>query len=256
MTKHLKKFENHSQFESFIKSGQRILHNVSYCKQEDHVHYDDYGVQPSSYEYVDLGLPSGTLWAKDNLGATESNIYGDIFAWGEVTNRTSQIDCEEYKFAQNCTEPERCSKYNYTDNKDFLDLEDDAAHVIMGDNWKIPYPSHFTELFSDQNTTKRLETVMVGNDWHTFLILTSTRNSNQLVFPLYYFGVVKSESTLYRIFYWTGENYKGNNNLDYFAQGLSLVCYPPNSVNWELFFDVKWLLFHIRPIIPSNNVLT
>ena len=36
-------------------------------------------------EFVDLGLPSGTLWATKNLGASSKTDYGLYFAWGETT---------------------------------------------------------------------------------------------------------------------------------------------------------------------------
>lgn len=36
------------------------------------------------YEYVDLGLPSGTLWATCNVGANCPEEYGDYFAWSET----------------------------------------------------------------------------------------------------------------------------------------------------------------------------
>ena len=39
---------------------------------------------PDTHEYVDLGLPSGTLWATCNVGAESPEEYGDYFAWGEV----------------------------------------------------------------------------------------------------------------------------------------------------------------------------
>jgi hypothetical protein len=38
--------------------------------------------QPDGHEYVDLGLPSGTLWATCNVGASKPEEYGDYFAWG------------------------------------------------------------------------------------------------------------------------------------------------------------------------------
>ena len=37
---------------------------------------------------VDLGLPSGTLWADRNLGANSPNDTGDQYAWGEITTKT------------------------------------------------------------------------------------------------------------------------------------------------------------------------
>lgn len=45
------------------------------CSKEDH-------------DYVDLGLPSGTLWATCNVGASRPEEYGDYFAWGETEPKT------------------------------------------------------------------------------------------------------------------------------------------------------------------------
>ncbi len=49
------------------------------------------------YEYVDLGLPSGTLWATYNVGATSPYEKGQYFAWGEVEPR-EDFSWESYKF--------------------------------------------------------------------------------------------------------------------------------------------------------------
>ena len=44
---------------------------------------------PDTHEYVDLGLPSGTLWATCNVGAESPEEYGDYFAWGETESKTT-----------------------------------------------------------------------------------------------------------------------------------------------------------------------
>ena len=44
----------------------------------------DEPVTPDNHEYVDLGLPSGTLWATCNIGAANPEDMGDYFAWGET----------------------------------------------------------------------------------------------------------------------------------------------------------------------------
>jgi len=41
------------------------------------------------HEYVDLDLPSGTLWATTNVGADNPEDYGDYFAWGETTTKST-----------------------------------------------------------------------------------------------------------------------------------------------------------------------
>ena len=106
----------------------------------------------AGYEYVDLGLPSGTLWATCNVGAGNPEGYGDYFAWGETETKTC-YDYNTYKycmgshltFTKYCTN----SEYGYngfTDGKLWLDPEDDAATVNMGDDWRTPSIGQLIEL--------------------------------------------------------------------------------------------------------------
>ena len=44
---------------------------------------------PVDLEWVDLGLPSGTLWANKNIGADHPTDYGNYYAWGEISTKTS-----------------------------------------------------------------------------------------------------------------------------------------------------------------------
>lgn len=95
----------------------------------------------SNYKAVDLGLPSGTLWADRNVGADAPEAYGDYFAWGEVTPQT-EYNWSTYKWCNGssssmtkyCTN----SSYGTFDGKTVLDLEDDAAYVNMGAEWRMP----------------------------------------------------------------------------------------------------------------------
>ncbi len=93
------------------------------------------------YKYVDLGLPSGTLWADRNVGADSPEAYGDYFAWGETTTK-SIYDWSTYKWfrGDDNTLTKYCtnSSYGTIDNKTVLDLEDDAAYVNMGKEWRMP----------------------------------------------------------------------------------------------------------------------
>ena len=51
----------------------------------------------NGHNYVDLGLPSGTLWANCNVGAETPEGYGDYFAWGETEPKTT-YDWSTYKY--------------------------------------------------------------------------------------------------------------------------------------------------------------
>ena len=50
-------------------------------------------------DFVDLGLPSGTLWATRNVGACKPEDYGEYFAWGETEIKYNE-DCnlDSYKW--------------------------------------------------------------------------------------------------------------------------------------------------------------
>ena len=96
------------------------------------------------YESVDLGLPSGTLWARYNIGATKESDYGDLFAWGAT---------EPYRL--NGTTPiDNTNNYSASyANKIQHDLypNEDAATVHWGKGWKMPTKAQFDELLA--NTT-------------------------------------------------------------------------------------------------------
>lgn len=105
-------------------------------------------------EAVDLGLPSGTLWASCNVGARNPEDYGDYFAWGE-TSPKEDYSWSTYKWLNGSSSS--MTKYNYSriygtvDNKMELDLEDDASYVNWGSNWRMPSLDQIKELIDNCN---------------------------------------------------------------------------------------------------------
>ena len=101
------------------------------------------------HEYVDLGLPSGTLWATCNVGANSPEEYGDYFAWGE-TKTKSTYDWGTYKYCNgsSTTLTKYCtlSSYGIVENKTELELLDDAAYVNWGEEWRMPSVDQLDEL--------------------------------------------------------------------------------------------------------------
>lgn len=135
-------------------------------------------VNNNGHEYVDLGLPSGTLWATMNVGATKSTDYGDYFAWGETspyyetgyaqedpqshwkTGKSAGYTWSSYKYCNGSydTQTKYCnySSYGYngfTDSKTVLDPEDDAASVNWGGSWRMPTRAEQDELRNTSNCT-------------------------------------------------------------------------------------------------------
>ena len=97
----------------------------------------------NGYEYVDLGLPSGLKWATCNVGANAPEEYGDYFAWGETTTK-STYDWSTYKWCNGSYDTQ--TKYCTVDNKTVLDKEDDAAAVNWGGKWRMPTKAEKDEL--------------------------------------------------------------------------------------------------------------
>ena len=101
------------------------------------------------HEWVDLGLPSGTLWATMNVGASAPEEYGDYFAWGETAPK-EVYSWETYKWCNGTSKSmtKYCTKSSYgtVDNKTELDPEDDAAWVNWGPKWRMPTADQIREL--------------------------------------------------------------------------------------------------------------
>ena len=119
---------------------------------------------PLEHEFVDLGLPSGTLWATCNVGASSPESLGDYFAWGETSTKDT-YDWSTYKWCKGAqsTITKYCddSSYGYkgfTDDLFELQLTDDAAYVNWGISWQMPSKKQFEELISGGYTTKERTT--------------------------------------------------------------------------------------------------
>lgn len=94
----------------------------------------------NGHEYVEI---AGIKWATCNVGANNPDDEGLYFAWGENTGYDSDQVGTDKNFSQDDYEltedgGSTMSKYNSTDEKTVLELEDDAAAVNMGGSWRIP----------------------------------------------------------------------------------------------------------------------
>ena len=111
------------------------------------------------HDYVDFGLPSGTLWATCNVGASLPEDYGDYFAWGETLSKDI-YDWNTYKYCNgsNNTLTKYCNNptygYNgFTDNLTMLQASDDAATANWGSGWCMPTESQWEELHNSTTVT-------------------------------------------------------------------------------------------------------
>ncbi len=106
---------------------------------------DDTSPDGHEHKLVDLGLPSGTLWAETNIGASTPYEAGDNFAWGETKPKADYL-WTNYKWGSNYY---NLNKYNSKDGKTTLDATDDAAKANWGKKYRIPTRSDIQELIDN-----------------------------------------------------------------------------------------------------------
>ena len=145
----------------------------------------------NQHEYVDLGLPSGTLWATCNIGAKTEVECGDYFSWGE-TKPKMEYTWVTYEFGK----VNNLTKYNDTDKLTELEPEDDAAHINMGGEWCIPTEEQFKELktqtkhkwFENYNGTGKSGVLFTGTNGNTIFLPANGFMMNKKVFDKGTFG--------------------------------------------------------------------
>lgn len=184
----------------------------------------------NGHEYVDLGLPSGTLWATCNVGASKPEDYGDYFAWG-ATSPQSVYDWVHAPYQTQNTEvysSVRFTKYlgsttnSFLDKtakksdalKTILDLEDDAAHVNWGGGWYTPTQAEQKELMKECIWAWSVQKGVNGYR------VISKRNNNSIFLPAAGFGY---QTYKYKIgsvvYYWSSTLVSSDANGAYVLSG-------------------------------------
>lgn len=129
------------------------------------------GVPKETMEYVDLGLPSGIMWAKCDLGETSPEKYGATYAWGETWTKWT-ID---YYYFTDIVEGQY-TKYDSRDKRFFLEKEDDVAYLRLGEGWRYPTWNEVQELIDNCTVTES-----TLNGWPGVMFV-SKKNNNYIFF--------------------------------------------------------------------------
>ena len=202
-------------------------------------------IEPTKYpvpEAVDLGL--SVKWASFNLGASAPEEYGDYYAWGETEPKNyyswgTYQWClgSEYSLTKYCSNVD--NGYNgFVDGKTALDPDDDAAHVHLGDKWRMPTEKELIELRENCSWTRGTQNGVDG--W-----LVTANNGNSIFFP--FSGYMND----------TGLTSEGNSG-DYWSSEL-FADYP--SLAWFLHLTSKYAYrddlyryygFTIRPVYGDS----
>ena len=143
----------------------------------------DKEINNNGFDYVDLGLPSGTLWATMNVGASKPSDAGLYFQWGDTVGYTAdqvgtgdgkkKFAWSDYKWNPS-GDGQTFTKYTTTGAT--LDLEDDAAHVNMGGSWHMPTPEQIKELTANTTSTWTTQDGVGGR------LFTSKKNPSKSIF--------------------------------------------------------------------------
>ncbi len=166
----------------------------------------------NNHTFVDLGLPSGLLWAETNIGAESATDYGNYYAWGETKTKDSYTK----------------ETYEYAEDPSTLDAAHDAATANWGSPCRMPTKDEFTELLNNCTWTWTTENGVKGckvtgkKDGYT---------NNSIFLPAA--GWVYDNSYTAQGsygYYWSSSDY--NNNLAYYLcfsyndyEGVSKNCY-------------------------------
>ena len=170
-------------------------------------------------DWVDLGLPSGLLWATRNVGASSPEDYGSYFAWGEISPK-SNYSWDTYRYCDHTTF--FMTKYTSNDGLIILQSSDDAATANYGG--RTPTKEEWIELINNTTTQNFTQNGVKG------ILITGT-NGNNLFLPctgIRYDNSILSESAAY----WTSTVHDSfsawNIYFNRYSDGLEISQSPRN----------------------------
>ena len=208
---------------------------------------------PNGHEYVDLGLPSGALWATCNVGASTPEESGDFYAWGEIETKDT-YKWATYKWcngdacnSSNQTLTKYCDfgGYGTVDGKITLELEDDVAHVKWGGDWHIPTEEEFQELIDNCNT----EWIEQSDGTHVYKF--TGNNGNSIVIPAagQYSGTSFSKDKFY---YW-GADLRKNSQNKYTPCTLAVALAYESDNEAKLYGPQRYRGLPVRPVLSEYS---
>lgn len=173
-------------------------------------------------QYVDMGLPSGTLWATCNLGASSETESGDYYSWGNTEGHTATNGSFDYNFGTtwNIGGTESYSITTGATLFEDIPLANDAVYAEHGDPWHIPSMDEYKELFDDDYTTVTI-TADYNNTGVGGVLVTSLANGNTVFLPAGGRASGTSVSDASQCYYWTTEWYDHGEGKDAYCIKIS-----------------------------------
>lgn len=215
----------------------------------DSISFSERPIIVDGHEFVDLELPSGTLWATTNIGADKPEDYGTYFAWAE-TEPKEEYSWDTYPFYRRSESQEWFTKYDTDDGKTELEAEDDAATAVWGALWQTPLYNQLAELIDPLYTTTEWTTLNDVNGWR----ITSKQNGQSIFLPAagtYNYKTISNQGS--QGCYWSRSlftsyylgvfayslNFKRNNfsfdrTLRYYGQNIRPIRVPLKPYDWPV----------------------
>ena len=194
----------------------------------------------TKYEYVDLGLPSGTLWATCNVGANSPEEYGDYFAWGETTTKSSYSESNSTTYGLSTSTLQSRGIIGEDGN---LTASYDVATTKWGGDWRMPTKEEMKELDEDCTWTWTTQNGVNGmkvtgpNGNNIFIPATGIRQGTNL-------GLRGSFG-----YYWSSTLYESGSNLAY-------TLYFDNGSRYWNNYGTRYVGFTVRPVMTKKPILS
>lgn len=217
---------------------------------------------PAGVQTVDLGLPSGRLWANMNIGAEKPGDFGLYFAWGEIEGKRGYLaealdkvakprrfDWKSYKFNYGNDSWETIEKYQFPDahtdacwydergqfiGDGLYKLEDcdEAVKKNWNEDWRMPNVSDVREL-AEYTTQEWYQDPATGN-WGCLFTSLNPDYTDQLFIPASGIAddkLIQKRDDVFKFghgFYWTSTLYEHNSSnayildIDYIVDGMDV----------------------------------
>lgn len=191
-----------------------------------------------SDEWVDLGLPSGTLWAKKNVGAEKETDYGKYIGFGDPTGLMTSNNGGNYpKYDVYRTDYPIVNGYQcYVSDITYIkghttNYKNDMAHALLGGDWSLPNTGHVDELLA---YTLHEKTMLKGVSGYKF---TSKKNSNKYIFiPCAGYRLGSNITHNGYLYFWTGELWEyPSGGTKYSVSGVACSDYSSGDLDWDFF---------------------
>ena len=196
---------------------------------------------------VDLGLPSGTIWAGYNIGATSPKEIGDYFAWGEIYEKENYSSADYFDIDKTGAGVGAAKFKKYSNNgiMSIIGTDRDVAQTKWGKPWSMPSKAQIDELKKYCSVYR----VKCKGESKNFVLFKGP-NGKSILFP---YSGMKQGNNIYEdlgVYCWSGE-IKPSEDFSHSAFCLfaSMAAYPlKRELKSGSSFELRWYGLNVRAV--------